>query len=328
MHSAARRCGWHGGRLSLSGQPRLVRLRGRAEEASRVAWCLPLRVQDRVLGVLEAYGPESLTEEVSSEILGSLVLQAASALENARLYRELGEREQQLQALVGRLLVAQEEERRRVAYDVHDGVAQVAASAHQHLQAYARFHRPRSAEARVDLERALDLARRTVGEARRVIADLRPTVLDDFGLATALRRQVEALRAEGWEVSYDDLLGAERLPSAVETGLFRVAQEALANVRKHATTTRVHLALRRKGRAVRLEVQDWGRGFQPTAARDGAGPGERVGLPGMQERVALLGGRCRVQSRPGAGTRVVAEIPLGAAAPESSTARALERSDC
>ena len=183
--------------------------------------------------------------------------------------------------------MAQEEERRRVAYDVHDGVAQVAASAHQHLQAYARFHRPRSAEARVDLERALDLARRTVGEARRVIADLRPTVLDDFGLATALRRQVEALRAEGWEVSYDDLLGTERLPSAVETGLFRVAQEALANVRKHATTTRVHLALRRKGRAVRLEVQDWGRGFRPTAARDGAGPGERVGL-----RACRSGLRC------------------------------------
>ncbi|HEY7067939.1 MAG TPA: GAF domain-containing protein [Chloroflexota bacterium] len=293
-----------------SGQPRLVHLRARGD-GSRVAWCLPLRVQDRVRGVLEVYGPESLVGESSGEILGSLALQAASALENARLYRELTEREQQLQALVGRLLVAQEEERRRVAYDVHDGVAQVAAATHQHLQAYARFHRPRSPAARDDLERALELARRTVGGARRVIADLRPTVLDDFGLATALRRQVEALRAEHWEVSYDDALGAERLPPAVETALYRVAQEALSNVRKHAGTTRVHLGLRRKGRAARLEVQDWGRGFHPTAARVGAGPGERVGLPGMQERVALLGGRCRVHSRPGAGTRVVAEVPVG-----------------
>jgi signal transduction histidine kinase/CheY-like chemotaxis protein len=303
---------------AASGQPRLVRLHPRTDKAPRVAWCVPLRVQDRVLGVLEAYGPESLADEASGEILGSLALQAASALENARLYRELGEREQQLQALVGRLLVAQEEERRRVAYDVHDGVAQVAASAHQHLQAYARYHRPRSPDARVDLERALDMARRTVGEARRVIADLRPTVLDDFGLATALRRQVDALRAEGWQVSYDETLGAGRLPPAVETALFRVAQEALANVRKHAATTRVHLGLRRKGRVVRLEVQDWGRGFRPTAARDGAGPGERVGLPGMQERVALLGGRCRVHSRPGAGTRVVAEVPLGASHEEAA----------
>ena len=309
---------------AASGQPRLVRLRGRVRSAARAVWCVPLRVQDRVLGVLEAYGPESLAEEATGEILGSLALQAASALENARLYRELGEREHQLQTLVGRLLVAQEEERRRVAYDVHDGVAQVAASTHQHLQAYARYHRPRSPAARLDLERALEMARRTVGEARRVIADLRPTVLDDFGLSTALRRQVDALRAEGWQVSYEEALGPERLPPAVETALFRVAQEALTNVRKHAGTTRVHLSLRRKGRAVRLEVQDWGQGFRPTAPRDAAGPGERVGLPGMQERVALLGGRCRVQSRPGAGTRVVAEVPLGTgpAAPAADAALA------
>src|SRR5206468_2103039 len=138
----------------------------------------------------------------------------------------------------------------------------------------------------VDLERALEMARRTVGEARRVIADLRPTVLDDFGLATALRRQLDTLREEGWQVSYDEALGEGRLPPAVETALFRVAQEALANVRKHAATTRVHLGLRRQKLAVRLEVQDWGRGFRPASARAGAGPGERVGLPGMQERVA------------------------------------------
>ena len=294
-----------------SGQSRLVRLRGRLGAAPRVAWCLPLRVQDRVIGVLEAYGPEHLAGEVTGEILGSLALQAASALENARLYRELAEREQQLQALVGRLLVAKEDERCRAAYDVHDGVAQVAA-AHQHLQAYARFHRPRSPEGRADLERALEMARRTVGEARRVIADLRPTVLDDFGLATALWRQVDALHAEGWQITYDEATDTGRLPAAVETALFRVAQEALANVRKHAGTTRVHLSLRRTTRAVRLEVKDWGRGFRPNAARAGAGPGERVGLPGMQERVALLGGRCQLFSRPGVGTRVVAEIPLDA----------------
>ncbi|HZS02477.1 MAG TPA: GAF domain-containing protein [Chloroflexota bacterium] len=310
-----------------SGQPRLVRLPARAGGSPCVAWCLPLRVQDRALGVLEAYGPESLAGEANGELLGSLALQAASALENARLYRDLGERERELQALVGRLLVAQEEERRRVAYDIHDGVAQIAASTHQRLQAYARFHRPRSPEARADLERALEMARHTVSEARRIIADLRPTVLDDFGLATALRRQVDALRAEGWQVSYDELLGPERLPPAVETALFRVAQEALTNVRKHAATTRVHLGLRRKGRAVRLEVRDWGRGFLPAAARADSGPGERVGLAGMQERVALLGGRCRVQSRPGAGTRIVAEIPLGTRTQEAAPASIAEQTD-
>jgi signal transduction histidine kinase len=197
---------------------------------------------------------------------------------------------------------------------VHDGVAQVAAAAHQHLQAYARFHRPRSAQGRERLDRALDTARRTVGEARRVIADLRPTVLDDFGLAVALRRQVENLRAEGWDITYDDTVGPERLPLAVETALFRVAQEALSNVRKHAVTTRVHVALRRRGHRVRLEVQDHGRGFRPDSTSEAAGPGERVGVPGMKERVALLGGRCTIRSRLGAGTRVVADVPLPAVA--------------
>jgi signal transduction histidine kinase len=197
---------------------------------------------------------------------------------------------------------------------VHDGVAQVAAAAHQHLQAYARFHRPRSVHGRERLDRALDMARRTVGEARRVIADLRPTVLDDFGLATALRRQVENLRAEGWDITYDETVGPERLPLAVETALFRVAQEALTNVRKHAGTTRVDVALRRRGRRVRLEVQDHGRGFRPTSTNEVVGPGERVGVPGMRERVALLGGCLTVRSRPGAGTRVVADVPLSTVA--------------
>src|SRR5205085_6223363 len=137
------------------------------------------------------------------------------------------------------LLVAQEEERRRVAYEVHDDLAAVAASAHQHLQAFARHHRPRSPEAREQFDRVLELAQRTVREARRVVANLRPTTLDDFGLAAALRLQVEELRDEGWQVSYQEALGPARLPSLVETALFRVAQEALTNVRKHAHTTQV-----------------------------------------------------------------------------------------
>jgi signal transduction histidine kinase len=299
-------------RAALSrGAPRMFALPPPAGERTPwTGWCLPLRVQHRLVGVLEVFGPETPAREATAETLGNLANQGASALENARLYRELAERERQLQSLVGRLLVAQEEERRRVAYDIHDGVAQVAAGAYQHLQAFASAYRPRSPEARGELERSLALARRTVGDARRVIADLRPTALDDFGLATALRLEVEALCADGWQATYQEALGAERLPPAVETALFRVTQEALTNVRKHAGTTRVHVALRRQGRSVRLEVQDWGRGFGPAVGRAGAGPGERVGMSGMQERVALLGGRCQVRSRPGAGTRVAAEVPL------------------
>jgi signal transduction histidine kinase len=213
--------------------------------------------------------------------------------------------------LVGRLLAAQEEERHRIAYDVHDGLAQVAASAHQHLQAFARHHRPRTPHGRAELDRVLELARQTVEEARRVVANLRPVELEEFGLAHALRLQVEELRAAGWEVMYDEDLGARHLPPAVETALYRVAQEALTNLRKHAHTSRARVAIESYGQTVRLEVQDWGRGFAPGATRRAGGRGERIGLLGMRERIALLGGRCTVESYLGIGTRVVAEVPLG-----------------
>ena len=144
----------------------------------------------------------------------------------------------------------------------------------------------------------------------RIIADLRPTVLDDFGLAAALRLQVEERQADGWQIVYHETLAGERLPPMVETALFRVAQEALTNVRKHAGTTRVRITLARDAQAVYLTVHDRGAGFAPDAERRGGPPGERVGLAGMRERVALLGGRCQVDSRPGAGTRVVAWVPL------------------
>jgi PAS domain S-box-containing protein len=230
--------------------------------------------------------------------------------ERARLHEELAERECRLQDLVGRLLVAQEEERRRVAYEVHDGLAAVAASAHQHLQAFARHHRPRALRAREEFDRALELAQRTVREARRVVANLRPTTLDDFGLAAALRLQVEELRAEGWHVTYQEALGPVRLLPLVETALFRVAQEALTNARKHAHTTEVRVTLERAGAEVRLVVEDAGRGFVPEALMPGSADGERVGLPGMRERVAMLGGHCVVESHPGVGTRVSVAVPL------------------
>jgi PAS domain S-box-containing protein len=275
-----------------------------------VGLSLPLRGQERVLGVLEAYGPEAIREQATIELLGSLANQAASALENARLYGELGERERRLQELVGKLLAAQEEERRRVAYEVHDGLAQVAMGAHQQLQAFVHDPHPDSAKARRRLERALELVLQTTEEAQRVIADMRPTTLDDFGLAAAVQSQVEELRADGWEVSYDEALGERRLPAEIETALYRVAREALWNARKHAGTTLVGIALERWGEKVHLEVRDFGRGFDPSAISGSGGPGERVGLSSMRQRIALLGGDFEIRSQPGEGTTVVAEVPL------------------
>lgn len=303
------------------GEPKLFELRlesgaySDSTDGMSAGLCLPLKARERTLGVLEVYGPAELAGDESIQMLASLAAQASSALENARLYRELAEREQRLQDLVGKILIAQEDERRRVSYEVHDGLAQIAAAAHQHLQAFAQFYPPSSPEGREDLERVAALVRQTVAEARRIIADLRPTALDDFGLKVAVRLQLEALMAEGWQIDYRSNLDDERLPVSVETTLFRVAQEALNNVGKHAGTTRVRLRLESRDgdpgstAKVRLLVRDYGKGFSLEEAQEGR-PGERVGLRGMRERVALLGGEFRVFGRPGVGTLILAEVPL------------------
>src|SRR3712207_1025771 len=296
-----------------------VGTRGNREDKPAVGLFLPLRVRERAVGVLEVYGPGVLAENDTVEVLESLTTQAASALENARLYGELAEREKRLQELVGKILVAQEEERRRVAYEVHDGLAQVAAAAHQHLQAFAQYHPPQSQDGQDELKHVSELVRQTVGEARRIIADLRPTALDDFGLKSAIRLHLDTLRAEGWRIAYKDSLSDERLPAATETAIFRVVQEALNNVDKHAGTKRVDLTLERhpaegpspgEGGRIRVQIRDYGRGFAPETSASRGGPGERVGMTGMRERVTLLGGEFRVASRPGVGTLIVAEIPL------------------
>ena len=273
---------------------------------------LPLKVKDTVVGLLEAYGSESLAQNDTVEVLSSLTSQAASALENAQLYEELSDRERALQELVGKLLGAQEEERRRVAYEVHDGLAQVAVAAHQHLQAFARRYSPESERGRSDLERILRLVRGTVSDARKIIANLRPTTLDDLGLAATLSLEVERLRGEGYRVDYEENLGKERLPVTAEIALFRVAQEALTNMRKHARAESVRIELRREGDVVYLEVKDYGSGFAPDTASRVSGPGERVGLAGMRERVSLMGGTLVIRSSPGAGTSVAASVPVGA----------------
>lgn len=295
-----------------TGNHQLFRLRRPDSETEHlVGLCLPLRMRNRIAGVLEAYGPESLAEMDSLEILRSLAAQAASALENATLYGELAEREKRLAELVGQLFAAQEEERRRVAYEVHDGLAQVAAAGYQHLQAFAEFYPPHSEEGRELLDQALNLVQRTVGDARRVIADLRPTVLDDFGLQTAIRIEVQELRGSGWQVDYRENMNEdERLPVAVETALFRITQEALTNIRKHADTKQVRLSLGRLGNNIRLRVRDWGEGFDPANPSNDGGPGERVGLSSMSERVGLLGGYFYVHSRHSVGTLITVEIPL------------------
>ena len=225
---------------------------------------------------------------------------------------QLAHRERQLEDLVSKLITAQEEERRWLAYEVHDSLIQMAIATQRYIQTFADTHPPGSKVRPGALDRALELARQTVQEARRVVKGLRPTTLDDFGLATAVRQRVEELQNDGWEIGYEETLGGERLPTEVEITLYRVTQEALNNVQKHARTTMARVALTHRGGKVRLEVRDEGRGFDPSAVSGEEGPVERIGLSSMRERVALLGGELEIRSKPGAGTSLVAEVPLPA----------------
>lgn len=251
------------------------------------------------------------------DALQLLASQLAVTVESSRLYeenksllKELEKREIALLDLVERLMTSQEEERRRIAYELHDGLAQVAASAHQHLQTFAGHYRSRSEKMQAELNQALKLAQRVVKETRQVMAGLRPTVLDDFGLASALRHEINTLRTEQWDITYNESPNVLRLPPSVETAFFRVAQEALNNIRKHALSSQVRVSLSVQEHTICLEVQDWGPGFDMSSHTGDSGTGERIGLLGMQERMAMLGGTCTIQSTPGEGTLVIAQAPL------------------
>lgn len=263
----------------------------------------------RRVGVLElnadrlARGEPLAPPPSGSDEIGRL--SAALARASALLF----ERQHRLEELVARLFQVQEEERRRVAYDLHDGVAQVAAAAHGHLQAYAERFPPTTAVSGEALARGLALVQRTVHETRTAIGGLRPTALDDFGLVAALRLELDALRDDGREVVFVDRLGPERLSTVMETALFRIAQEALTNVRKHAgPAAAVTLLIERTRKAVRLKVADAGCGL--SGEKRSVQAGERIGLDAIRERAALLGGDVRIESRPGRGARVLVTIPL------------------
>ena len=151
-----------------------------------------------------------------------------------------------------------------------------------------------------------DLVRATLQDVRRLAVELRPKALDDFGLVAALERLTETFREQtGVALAFQSMLPAERLSPEIETTLYRIVQESLTNIVKHARAGTVSITLGRKRDAVTVVVEDDGVGFDPARTRE-----EGLGLIGMRERVALVGGRLIIESRPGAGTTFVVEVPV------------------
>ncbi len=238
---------------------------------------------------------------LSRDELGQL---EAAMLEASSL---LSHRKKRLEELIASLITAQEDERRHIAYELHDGLAQTAAAAHQHLQSFVRRFPQKDPTAEALLKQSAELVQRSVNDARGIIAGLRPTILDDFGLSKALEAEVDRLRKEGFnKVDFDSNMGSGRLSQQLETTFFRIGQEALSNIRKHVGPDRtVHVILNWDSQHIRLTISDTGEGFDTKQVyRQPHEPGEKIGLVSMQERAALVGADFSVSSKPGHGTTI------------------------
>jgi signal transduction histidine kinase len=203
-----------------------------------------------------------------------------------------------------RVLSAQELERRRLARELHDETGQALTSILLGLRALEDALETDESRAAAGTLRELVVS--TLQDVRTLAVELRPKALDDFGLVPALERLAETFAAQtGIAVDLEAALGDERLPADIETALYRIVQESLTNVVKHARARRVCILVTRKPSSVAAVIEDDGEGFDPVATRDGG-----VGLLGMRERLSLLDGRVEVESRVGSGTTIAVEVPL------------------
>lgn len=214
----------------------------------------------------------------------------------------------QLRALSRRVLEVQELERRRVALELHDELGQSLTAIKINLQAHERFKNQSPSELNAENIRIVEEA---LQQVRRLALALRPSVLDDLGLAPALRWLAEqTMMRSGLVVQVHPSLPALRIAADIETVCFRIAQEALTNIVRHAKATRVEIDVRQDGNLLRLSVQDDGCGFDWLAMNQRALAGASVGILGMQERAALVGGQIEVDSSIGRGCTVGFRCPL------------------
>jgi two-component system, NarL family, sensor histidine kinase DevS len=258
---------------------------------------VPMVVGERRIGVLQAFDKVAADRRFSNDDLRAgeiFAAQAAVAVDTAARVA---------QDALRRAVAGQELERRRLARELHDETGQALTSI---LLGLGALEEAKSDDelgaAVVDLR---DLVVATLQDVRRLAVELRPTALDDFGLKAALERLTDNFAEQtGIEVEFETGLGEDRLPSDVETVLYRLVQEALTNVVKHAHAEHVSIVLQRKQGVVSAVIEDDGRGFTDGQSHGG------LGLVGMRERVALVDGSFRIESSPTSGTTLVVEVPV------------------
>ena len=267
---------------------------------------VPLRCAGELSGLLvlarkrseEPYSDEDLS------LLRSAANQTAMGLANARLFANVVSQRTRLEQLLERVIKAQEEERKRLSMELHDAPVQWLTSAVYRVEAcieyFNRGQQSRAHKEMLEVQHALDT---TLDELRQTTAALHPPALDKVGLVKALARYTEAFeRDTGISCHFESAGSVPRLPAQEELAIYRIVQETLSNVRKHALATQVHVRIECQAGRLAASVRDDGVGFEVDDRR--RTEYGHLGLAGMEERARMLGGRLDVQSSPGAGTQI------------------------
>lgn len=215
-------------------------------------------------------------------------------------------------ALIASAISAQEEERKRIAREIHDGPAQTLASLVFRIEIIQKLMDIDQEKARDELDRLKDALRLSLNDVRKIIYDLRPLVIEEEGLSTALEKYIDTWEEKSkissqfsWKARKD-----ERFPYEVENTLFRIVQESLTNVAKYSEATFVKVVLERESSGCRIMVEDNGKGFDLSQLDQNSKARPRFGLAGMRERVQLLGGIFSIDSAPEAGTKISISLPF------------------
>jgi PAS domain S-box-containing protein len=204
------------------------------------------------------------------------------------------------------LLHASDNERQLIAYEIHDGVAQHLAGAIMQIQAFAHLKDRNPKEAAKAYDAGLTMLQQGHCETRRLIAGVRPPILDESGVVEAVAHLVHELgRDKGPKIESHSRVDFDRLDPTLENAIYRIAQEALTNACKHSKSKRISVSLLQREDRLRIEIRDWGVGFDPKTV-----PKNHFGLEGIRQRGRLLGGKCSIRSTEGKGTRITVELPV------------------
>ncbi len=274
---------------------------------------VPLRSKDKVLGVVNvaSYQVRKFTSD-DVRLLEGIARIIAAAVENASLHQEVQSKEIIRGELLQDMFSIQEEERKRIARELHDETSQVLSSVNANLEA-AINRLPDNTDSNIEslLRKAQVLQINMLDEIHKLIYELRPSLLDDMGLVPAIRWLIENnLEPVGIAAEFNVTGKARRMPSQIETTLFRVVQEALNNIVKHASAESVTIDIRFKRKTIVISIHDDGTGFNLNGVMSLYDRPRGLGLLGMKERVSLVNGVFEIRSNPGQGTTINIEIPL------------------